>query len=307
MTIPLQFSENYYQSDDGLNLYYRSYGSSDNVLLCLPGMTRNCKDFVNLANRYKSAWRVITPDLRGRGQSDHDPKPVRYQHPTYVNDIWKLLDQLEIRTLTVIGTSLGAAIAMLMAARQPERVHGLVLNDIGPVVPDAAVDRLMSYIGRVPPAPDWDTAAIRVRSAYEVAFPDQPDSFWLRLARLSMRENSDGSVIPDIDPAIGPVLQKTFRKMRLVQFLGRVGLMKKTAKLINNGYWDEFRSISAPCLVLRGEISDVLPAELLEQMKLAQPALFTTTVANRGHAPFLDEPEALSAIDSFLARIAGSP
>ena len=118
------YTGHHYQSGDGLSLYYRSYGSSDRVLLCLPGLTRNCKDFEHLALRHASKWRVITPDFRGRGQSDWDSVSSRYQHQTYINDSWKLLDELGIQNILIVGTSLGGWIAMLMAVAQPGRVLG---------------------------------------------------------------------------------------------------------------------------------------------------------------------------------------
>ncbi len=292
-----------YQSVDGLSLYYRDYGSSDHVLVCLPGLTRNSKDFEDLALRYASDWRVITPDIRGRGQSDWDPVPSRYQHLTYVNDIWKLVDELGIQNFVILGTSLGGLIAMLMAAQQPNRLHGIVLNDIGPVVPDEAVSRITQYVGRIPPEPDWQAAAARVREVYATTFPNRPDSFWLSHARLSMRETSDGSIVPDMDPAIGRVLRKNYRLVKMVRFLRRFWLVKNAAELIRNGYWQQFRNMSMPVLLLHGADSDVLPLETVEEMQAVHPKMETITVADRGHAPFLDEPEALAAIDKFLARL----
>jgi len=302
MNADTRYSENRYQSADGLSLYYRSYGSSDKVLICLPGVTRNCKDFEALATRHAINWRVITPDLRGRGQSDWDPIPSHYQHLTYTRDIWKLVDGLGISGFTIVGTSLGGAIAMLMASQQPLRVDGVVLNDIGPVIPNEAISRLMKYIGRIPVLPDWDTAAARIRAAYELAFPNLPDNFWLAHTKLSMRETNDGSIIPDMDPAIGTTLRKSFRMMKLARFVSSFGMMKKTAELIKNGYWEQFRAMNMPILLLRGDLSDVLPLKLAKQMKQAHPTMRVTSVNDRGHAPFLDEPESMAALESFLER-----
>jgi len=292
-----------FQSDDGLSLFYRDYGSSDHVLICLPGLTRNSKDFAELALHYASEWRVITPDFRGRGQSDRDPVPSRYQHLTYTNDTWKLIDGLGIQSFAVLGTSLGGLIAMLMAAQQPKRLRGIVLNDIGPVVPDEAVSRITQYVGRIPPEPNWQAAAARVREVYATTFPNRPDSFWLSHAHLSMRETSSGSIVPDMDPAIGRVLRKNYRLVKMVRFLRRFGLVKNAAELIRNGYWQQFCKMNMPVLLLHGADSDVLPDETVEKMQAVQPKMETITVADRGHAPFLDEPEALAAIDGFLAQL----
>ena len=298
------YREHFYPSGDGLSLYYRSYGDADRVLICIPGLTRNSKDFEDLATRHAANWRVITPDLRGRGQSERDPIPSRYQHLTYAADIWKLADDLGISKFAIIGTSLGGAIAMIMASQQPERLLGVVLNDVGPVIPDAAVRRLMEYVGRIPPLPDWEAATAAVRSVYELAFPNRPDSFWLAHAKLSMCESSDGFIIQDADPAIGKVLRKGYQAVKLVRFLRRFGLMKKTAALIDDGYWKQFKAMTMPSLLLRGATSDVLTEETVAAMKIVHPAIETITVADRGHAPFLDEPEATTAIDSFLQRLA---
>ena len=303
MTPGPDYTEHRFESSDGLSLYYRSYGFSDKTLLCLPGLTRNCKDFEELAIRYASDWRVITPDLRGRGQSDRDPNASRYQHQTYVRDTWQLLDHLGIQNFVVLGTSLGGWIAMLMASQQAERLRGLVLNDIGPVVPDEAVQRLMTYVGLIPPAPDWTTAADQVRQVYQVAFPNVTDSFWPAYARLSMLESGDGFIVPDMDPSIGSTFRKTYRKIKTVNRLARFGLFKNAATLIKNGYWDQFKTMSVPCLLLRGAVSDVLTEDIVEKMKVAQPEMKTVTVADRGHVPMLNESEAIISIDQFLDSV----
>jgi len=296
------YTEHHYQSDDGLSLYYRNYGSSDKVLVCLPGLTRNSKDFEELALRYKPAWRVITPDLRGRGQSDWDPQPSRYQHLTYVNDIWALLDKLEIQNVALLGTSLGGWVAMLMAAQQPHRIRGVILNDIGPVVPDDAIERITQYVGRIPPEPSWESAAARVKAVYEGTIPDRSDSFWLSHAHLSMRETPAGTIVPNMDPAIGKNLRKNYRQAKLIKFLRRFGLMKNATALIDEGYWQQFSAMSVPILLLYGEVSDVLPVATVRKMKEKQPDMEVVKVVDRGHAPLLDEPEALAAIDAFLER-----
>jgi len=301
------YTEHYYQSLDGLRLYYRSYGSGDNVLVCLPGLTRNSKDFETLARRHAKRWRVICPDLRGRGQSEWDPQPSRYRPETYVDDIWNLLDTLAVQRFAVVGTSQGGWMAMIMAAQQAERLRGVVLNDVGPVIPAAAFARIMKYAGRMPPAKDWQHASAQVREAYELALPDMTEEFWLGFLKLSMYENAEGLVVAEMDPAIGEALRKTLRAMRMIRRLRRLGLMKKTAAVIENGYWDHFRAMTMPCLLLRGAISDVLPSELSEQMKASKPDLETVTVANRGHTPLLDEAEACSAIDTFLGKLIKLP
>ncbi len=297
MTPLADYNEHHYQSGDGLSLYYRNYGCSDNVLVCLPGLTRNCKDFEPLATHLALRWRVITPDLRGRGQSEWDPVPTRYRPGIYASDLWKLMDELAIGRFTIIGTSPGGWVAMIMASQQGTRLNGVILNDVGPEIPAAAVTRIMQYAGRMPPMRDWESAVRQIRQVYEPALPAMPDDFWTRFAQLSMTKNIDGWVVQDMDPAIADVIRKTRPELKTR------GLPKPAPETAEQDYWDQFQALSMPCLLLRGASSDVLPAELVRQMKATKPDLQTVTVADRGHTPLLDEPEALGAIDDFLDHL----
>jgi len=203
----VNFTEHRITSHDGLSLYYRSYGVSGQVVLCLPGLTRNCKDFHALATHLASwpgqPWRVICPDLRGRGQSGYDRHYRHYQPATYVRDTWRLLDQAGIDAVIVIGTSLGGLMAMIMASQQPERLRAVVLNDIGPELPPDALARIVQYAATGAAVSDWHTAAMQVKQVYEIAYPDMPESFWLDYVRLSYRENELGVPAPEVDPGAG--------------------------------------------------------------------------------------------------------
>jgi pimeloyl-ACP methyl ester carboxylesterase len=301
----MSYTEHHYRSHDDLSLYYRSYGSGDDVVICLPGLTRNCKDFEDLAKHLSIRWRVISPDLRGRGRSDHDPKPFHYFAGTYVRDIWTLLDELGIEKFAIIGTSLGGLMAMIMADQQAGRLRGVVLNDIGPEFPPDAVARILKYVGRTPPAADWNAAAKQARQKYSLAFPGLGDEFWLNFVRLSYRENAEGQPAPDMDPAIGDALRKAHSALKLLRWLRRLGLKRRVAG-VNIDTWDSFRAMVMPCLLLCGELSDVLTKEIIDRMQSLKPDLETVTVPERGHAPLLDEPVARSAIDSFLGRLIGN-
>ena len=299
----MSYTEHNYRSRDGLSLYYRNYGSGENVVICLPGLTRNCKDFENLANYLSSGWRVICPDFRGRGQSDWDPMIRRYNIGTYASDVWVLLDSLDIQKFAVIGTSLGGLTAMTMADQQAHRLKGVVINDIGPEVPPAAVARIMLYVGRMPPVTDWDAATKQVRQAYEPAFPGMPDDFWPAFTRLSYRINTSGQPAPDSDPAIGDAARKSQRLVKLLRWLRRHGLVRRVGG-VNVDPWDSFSALTMPSLLLlRGELSDVLALETVSRMQKIKPELETVTVPDRGHAPLLDEPVARDAIERFLARL----
>lgn len=298
----MSYSEHHYRSRDGLSLYYRSYGSGSNVVLCLPGLTRNCKDFQDLAEHLAGSWRVISPDLRGRGQSERDPKPAHYHLGTYVRDVWKLLDELGVERAVVIGTSLGGLIAMVMAAQHARRLQAVVLNDIGPEVPPPAVARILQYAGRTPSAKDWPAAAAQARQAYGLAYPDMPEDFWPAYIQLSYRENAAGRLEPDMDPAIGEVLRQPPAFLQWLQWLRHHGLMRWLGG-INIDPWGSFRALTMPCLLLHGALSDVLTGAIVQRMREVKPDLEVVTVPDRGHTPLLDEPVALSAIDRFLQRI----
>ena len=156
----MPYTEHHYRSRDGLSLYYRQYGDTSNnkVILCVHGLTRNSKDFHKLAEHLCGQYRVISVDVRGRGQSDRDPRPFHYNPGQYVKDAWTLLDQLQLSNVTVIGTSMGGLMAMIMADQQPQRLRAVVINDVGPELPQAAIDRIKSYAGRYPPAQNWEEA-----------------------------------------------------------------------------------------------------------------------------------------------------
>lgn len=298
----MSYTEHRFESHDGLSLYYRSFGEGDDVVLCLPGLTRNCRDFEALAERLAArGWRVLTPDLRGRGESDRDPNWQQYLPPTYVRDAWTLLDHLDIDRVVLIGTSLGGLMSMIMADQQPERLRGIVLNDVGPEVTPAALERILEYVGATPAQPDWHAAAAKTAENYAVAYPDADDAFWMAQARLAWRELDDGRVEPAYDPAIGDALREALKGVKLVTWMRRLGL--KRMKGLNLDPWDNFRAVTMPCLLLRGERSDVISTEIVERMQSIKPDLALVTVPGVGHVPTLDEPEVLRAIDAFLQRV----
>ena len=296
-------TEHRYSSRDGLSLYYRSYGAGDDVVLCLPGLTRNSKDFHELALHLAGRWRVICPDIRGRGRSAWDPRHFRYNPGIYAADAWRLMDHLGIKRFAMIGTSLGGLVAMIMADQQASRLRGIVLNDIGPEIPDAAVARIKAYAGQMKPATNWDEVVQNIRGAYELALPGMSPEFWEGYARLSYRENAQGVPKPDVDPAVGDTLRNPPAVIKALQWLNRRGLLKRIGGVAIDP-WDAFRAISMPCLLIRGAISDVLTPEIVGKMRAANPQLESVDVPGRGHAPLLDEPECVSAIDAFLQKIA---
>ncbi|HLW25933.1 MAG TPA: alpha/beta hydrolase [Steroidobacteraceae bacterium] len=278
--------EHTFSSADGLRLFCRVYpgGASGTLpVLCLPGLTRNSRDFAALAAHLSPTHEVLTPDLRGRGRSDFDPDPSRYQLQTYVNDAFALLDALGRERVIVIGTSLGALMGMVMAAMKPARIAALVLNDAGPELDPAGVRRIAGYAGKLPPVTSWAEAAAQTRSVYGAALPGLDEAAWLDYARRGYRENPQGIPVPDVDPRISEAFKQT-----------------SSTPL---DLWPVFAAIHAvPVLVIRGATSDILSAQTLARMAKEHPHLEQATIPNRGHTPLLDEREALSAIDAFLAR-----
>ena len=163
----------FYTSADGFELFYREFGPGrvGTPVICLPGLTRNSRDFEDLATHLSDRRRVITPDLRGRGYSAYDPDWRNYHPGTYVRDVVRLLDELGIARVIVIGTSLGGLIAMGMAKFCGPRLAGVVLNDIGPDIHPVGIERIRKYTGRIPPVTSWEDAVAQTREIYGAWLP----------------------------------------------------------------------------------------------------------------------------------------
>ncbi len=277
----------FYRSDDGLQLFYRDWpGAAESLpLLCMHGLTRNSSDFTELAAHVAPRHRVIAPDVRGRGGSARDPDWHNYYPAFYAGDMWRLLDELRIERALLVGTSMGGIMAMVMAVQQPQRVAGIVLNDIGPAIDPAGLARIAAYAGVAQPLRDWNDAEAQMRERYATALPDMDDAFWARYTRRSFREGTGGVPEPDYDPAIAK----------------RFGDDSAAAE---EKLWELFALIRQPLLVLRGELSDILSAATVARMAQLRPDLRSVEVRNRGHVPLLDEPEVLDAIDALLADLA---
>jgi pimeloyl-ACP methyl ester carboxylesterase len=274
------------QSADGLQLYCAVYAAQQPgglPVLCLPGLTRNSRDFTALASRLCEQHEVLTPDLRGRGRSAWDSDPCRYQAATYVQDMWTLMSSRRVPRVLVIGTSLGALMALVMAATKPERIAGVVLNDAGPELDPAGLQRIAAYVGKLPPVRTWNEAASQAESIYHLALPGLGKSEWLDFARRGYREDTRGFPIPDMDPSISDAFRNPPAAIP--------------------DLWSVYAQIEGvPMLVIRGALSDVLSAATLARMAREKPDLQYITVENRGHAPLLNEPQCLKAIDTFVAR-----
>jgi pimeloyl-ACP methyl ester carboxylesterase len=284
--LPTCYTETLWTSHDGLRLYARVYEgpeASAKTVLCLHGLTRNSSDFEDLAPHLQSRYRVIVPDVRGRGRSARDPNPQNYQPAIYLQDIFGLMDTLGTARASIIGTSMGGLLAMMMGMAQRTRVASMVLNDMGPEVDPVGLERIKNYAGRLPPPKNWDDAIVQTHSMFARAWPNLSSDRWATLTRRAYRENESGVPAVDADPMIGEMLRAA---------------PAATANLWP--FWKALKGI--PTLAIRGAQSDILSAATFAKMKAENPELSQLEVAQRGHAPLLDEPECVAAIDTFLAR-----
>ena len=284
--MPAGYREHHYTSQDGLRLYYRSYGdplAPRTPVLCLGGMTRNAADFDDLASHLSGERWVICPDYRGRGRSDYDPDWRHYVAPTLVDDIRHLLVAAGIHRVVVIGTSMGGLLATAMGVMMPAALVGIVINDAGPDLDSAGTRRIIDYVSKDRPQPDWATAIAHLKKGLPfLSLRTEQD--WQRFAEGTYREGADGLLHFDWDiDIVRPLLDPR----------------QPTYDL-----WQYFRAIRhVPLLVVRGGISDVLSVETLARMDSEHPAMTAITIPEVGHAPSLNEPEAVEAIDDFLAAI----
>ena len=280
-------SDVYFDSHDlRVKLYARDYGGEGMPVICMHGLSRNSTDFEVIAPRLAERYRVIAVDQRGRGKSGWDTEPANYSPALYVQDMFKLMGDLGITRAALIGTSMGGIMAMIMAMIAPQAVIGMVINDVGPELDVKGLERIKSYVGKSPPIRSWADATARAKETNAVAFPDYKDEDWLAFARRIYHVNNAGIPVSSYDPGIsgafdpdGPVV----------------------APPDMWGIWDTLKEV--PVLGVRGELSDLLSEATFGRMLETHPGMRAVTVANRGHAPMLDEPEALSAIEAFLADL----
>lgn len=278
------YVEHHHLSQDGLSLYYRAYGNplaTATPVLCLPGLTRNSRDFHRLARRLSSARRVVCPDYRGRGRSDYASDATTYHPAIHINDIRHLLAVEGLHRILVIGTSFGGFLAMGMALAMPSALRAVVLNDVGPEVSDEGISRIMDYVGRDNPQPDWASAVAEMRRMFPT-LSLRTDEEWLGSARATWREGDDGLLHFDWDTRLAAAVSRARGEL---------------------DSWSLFRGLTrVPVLAIRGELSDVFSMDTLRHMAREHPDLISVTVPGCGHPPSLSEPVAAEAIDEFLSR-----
>jgi pimeloyl-ACP methyl ester carboxylesterase len=282
------FRDTWYQSDDGLRLYARDYRCRDQsiaepqTILCMHGLTRNSADFAGLASYLSQHYRVLSVDNRGRGRSDYDSTIANYTPVTYVQDMFKLLDELGVEQVILCGTSMGGLMSFIMGAMQPDRIRGMIINDIGPEVDQAGLDRIKGYVGKVKAVSTWSEAIAQAKEINGIAFPDFSDEEWEDFARGIYRDE-EGVPVLAYDPAISQPMSDD------------------ESGAVPPDLWPLFEEIVAiPMLVIRGETSDILAPSCVTSMREKKPDLQFAEIPHRGHAPTLNEPASRLTIDSFL-------
>jgi pimeloyl-ACP methyl ester carboxylesterase len=280
------FESRHFRTEDGLKLHCRDYAGPAKPafpVVCLPGLTRNSRDFEALAEHLAARYRVLCLDFRGRGGSEYAPDPMSYVPRSYVRDLAVVLRELGCGPVALIGTSLGGLVSTLFSAIRPHQVLGLVLNDVGPEIDPKGLARIASYVGKTQPVVTWEDAARAVEHLDRIVYPDYEAQDWMRTARRRYIQGADGKVRLDYDLSVAKSLSSPAATPDQWPFVRRL------------------RHI--PTMVIRGSVSDILARETTQRMREAVPELKIVEVPNRGHTPTLEEPAALEAIDTFLAAL----
>ncbi|MDA1117231.1 MAG: alpha/beta hydrolase [Proteobacteria bacterium] len=261
---------------------YLEWGEPANprVLVCVHGLTRCARDFDNLARALSERYRVVCPDVAGRGDSDWLADPMLYAVPQYVSDMVTLIARLDVEQVHWVGTSMGALIGMALAAQKDSPVARLVLNDAGPVIAKAALERIGAYLGAAPAFPSIEAAEQVVR-ATSAPFGPHTDAEWRFLTEVVLRQNPDGSYRFHYDPKIA----EPYRKQ----------MPEKDVEL-----WPVWDAIRCPTLVIRGAQSDLLSKATAEQMTQRGPKAKLAELPGVGHAPTLLHEDQIRIVREFL-------
>lgn len=281
------FRDDFFATADGPRIQYRDYAvigdETGPPVLCLHGLTRNVRDFEDLAPMIAARGRrVIVASQRGRGRSDADTVVERYNPGVYAMDMLALLGHLGLGKAVFVGTSMGGLMTMIAAKAAPQLLAGAVLNDVGPELDPAGLERIRNYVGKVSAAASWTEAGANCRAINGAAFPEETsEQFWLAFAHKLYREDAPDRIVLDYDPAIARTVQAG---------------SNDTADL-----WPLFDALKPiPTLLIRGAISDILMLTTVDEMRRRKPDLAFVSVANVGHAPFMTEPAAWAALVAFL-------
>jgi pimeloyl-ACP methyl ester carboxylesterase len=261
---------------------YLEWGDPRNtdVLVCVHGLTRVARDFDRLAASLVERYRVVCPDVAGRGDSDWLPDAMLYQVPQYVSDMVALIARLDVASVHWVGTSMGGLIGMALAAHKSTPIAKLVLNDVGPVVTKASLERIASYVGKAPAFASIEEADAYLRRV-NAGFGAHSDAEWRFMAEVAVRRNPEGSFSLGYDPAIGEALRRTLPSTDLE-------------------LWPLYDAIRCPTLVVRGAQSDLLTHATAQAMTRRGPNAKLVEIADVGHAPSFLHDEVIAPVRDFL-------
>jgi pimeloyl-ACP methyl ester carboxylesterase len=259
---------------------YWEWGPADApVLLCVHGLTRNGRDFDAVAERFSDRWRVVCPDVVGRGDSGRLANPALYGTPQYMADLTALIARLDVDKVAWLGTSMGALLGMFMAACADTPVERLLMNDAGPLVTKQSLQRIAAYLGSAPDFADLAEAEAYIRAVH-APFGPLTDAQWAHLARHSVGPGRDGRLALKYDPAIAQPFQ---------------GAVNDDLVL-----WPVWDAVQCPVTVIRGAQSDLLRADTLAEMQARGPKTTVHELPGVGHAPALMADDQLDLIAAWL-------
>lgn len=272
-----------FQTSDNLSLAYRDEGTGTPVL-CLAGLTRNGEDFDDFAATLGDGIRLIRLDYRGRGGSDYDPNYQNYAIPIEARDALELLDHLGLPQAVFVGTSRGGLISMMLAATARDRIMGVYLNDIGPVLETNGLDVIKTYLGRDPAFKTYAEAGQQLPIVNASLFPGVPEARWLACARRWWLETPEGLKIRYDAKLRDAVLEASLQPAP--------------------DLWPLFDALDGlPLALVRGVNSNILSHATAAEMQARRPDMIWAEIPDRGHVPFLDEPEAVDAFAALLEKV----
>jgi pimeloyl-ACP methyl ester carboxylesterase len=261
-------------------LAYVEWGERENprVVVCVHGLTRNGRDFDFLARALAPHYRVVCPDIAGRGRSDWLTHAQDYAYPQYCADMNVLIARLGVEQVDWVGTSMGGLIGMMLAAQPQSPIRKLVMNDVGPFIPQAALERLAAYVGKAPVFSDVASVEAYLRETLP-GFGALSPAQWAHIAQYSAVNKEDSGLTLHYDPSIGLALAGPLRDVQL---------------------WPLWQALRCPALVLRGAQSDLLLADTLRQMLAMRPDTQSVEFEGVGHAPALMSQDQIEAVRAFL-------
>ena len=263
-------------------LHYTEWGSAgDPTIVCVHGLSQNARSFDVLAEELAKTHHVVCLDVAGRGQSSWLDDPAGYTYPQYMADANVLIARLGVDRIDWVGTSMGGLVGIMLAAMENSPIRRLVINDIGPFIPKAALQRIADYMAQENRFADMAAFESYLRKAY-APFGPLSDEQWRRMATFGARRNDDGSISPSYDPAITDAF--------------RQGPMSDV------DLWLPWEAVSCPTMVLRGAESDVLSADTAAEMTRRGPKAEVVEFAGIGHAPALQAADQIAVIRGFFSK-----